>query len=212
MITDYDVYVAFRKAQAYSKNKPYRLPKNWTVFKNSRLSSKNLEFLQKLTDYFNTKWSNICIDDYMQYGFELYKNFSYHQFFKQNVIDLYIEKDKQKKRLFNNLKQSIKKTFDYLDTLKINPKNGYTVLQHYCKLKDDNLKCIITDYIQNKINPLVFVYCLYYKYLTLTDIEKENVYYITNNYRELLAKMFKLKSYIQGFENEICVSLGEKAD
>ena len=197
MITDYDVYVAFRKAQAFSKNKPYRLPKNWDVFKNSRLSDKNLQFLQTITDYFNTKWSNISIDKYMECGFELFKNFSYHQFLKRNVIDLYIEKDKIRKRIIKQKKSDIRKSFEHIKSLNLSPIKNYSVLETYCKLKDNQQKKIIKDYLLNKIDPVLFVYCLYYKFFQLTDIEKELVYNITNNYRKYLVIMFKQKKFIE---------------
>ena len=46
--TDWDVYCAFRQAQAEFLSRPYTLPKNWEKFK-KRLTEKNLACLEQAT-------------------------------------------------------------------------------------------------------------------------------------------------------------------
>ena len=199
-MNDYNVYCAFRKAQSLAKGKAYRLPKCWDTFKQNRMSVKNRDSLDLITGYFSTKWSNIDIDTYMECGFDIYKTFSYHMFFKQNILDLYIERDKQKKRRIKASKEDIDLSFDLVnDTLKELKVSvdGYNNLQLYCKLHIDNQKTVVHDYLMNRIDPITFIYCIYYKYITLKDEDREKCYNIVNRYRELLPLMFEIEKYIK---------------
>lgn len=200
MITPQDVYIAYRKAKSLHSGKGFRLPKEWDEYYATKLSPKNREFLDRATGYFNTTWSNINLDEYMETGSELYKTFSYHMFLKPLILTRYIEIDKLKKRRIVKDMCSIDTTFDYIDELteyKTRKYLDYTNLQVYCKMKDESQSLLVTDYLTNKIDPLVFVYCLYYKYIKLTDIERQYCYNITNRYRDLLEQMFDVEGYIK---------------
>ncbi len=204
MYTDYDIYVAFRAAQANSKGKAFRLPSDWETFKKNRMSKVNFENLTKITGYFNTKWSNLNIDTYMECGFTLYKTFSYTMFFNRPVIDLYIENDKQLKRRIKKNKKNIDTSFNIVNSIiGINTLNGYNKLQMICKLKEGEQKKVIDLYLHNKFDSLLFVYCIYYKYIKLTDIEREQCYNIVGKYRDLLQLMLgEIEEYIRDKENE----------
>lgn len=203
MITEQDVYVAYRRAKSISSGKGFRLPKDWDDYFENKMSPKNKEYLIKTTGYFNTTFSNIDIDKYMECGCELFKSFSYHLFLRPKIVGLYKDKDKQTKRKIVISNKSIEDTFDFIETFMIKRDiiKGYNMLQTYCKVKDGHRKTILEHYMKNKIDPLVIVYCIYYKYLVLTDIEREYIYNVTNRYRDLLQDMFQVEEYIKERDN-----------
>jgi len=199
MITEEDVYTSYKKARSLIQGKPYKLPKDWEKHFTTKLSLQQQETIIKATGYFNTTWSNINIDEYMITGFELFKTFSYHSLLNPKILAMYIEKDKQKKRRISISKELIIKSFDRIKERMEKQKilDGYTKLQTYCKLREGDRKVILFDYIKNLIDPLIVVYCIYYKYLQLSDTDKEYVYNISTRYRELLEKMFEVESFIK---------------
>ncbi len=203
MISEEDVYIQYRHAKSLQSGKGYRLPKQWDEYFTTKMTAKNREYLTRATGHFNTTWSNIDVATYMECGCELYKTFSYHMFLKPQILTHYIEKDKQKKRRIKVNHDSIDDSIDYInDFLSSNMTIGvyppdYTDLQIYCKIKNDNQKQIVSDYLKNKIDPLLLAYCLYYKYLKLTDIEREYCYNVINRYRDILEHVFEVESHIQ---------------
>jgi len=60
------VYYYFRKAQSETKNRGFRLPKDFETHLNKKFSKANREALILVTKYFNTKWENIDVYKYMQ--------------------------------------------------------------------------------------------------------------------------------------------------
>jgi hypothetical protein len=198
MYTDYDIYLAFRTTQSQHNDKHLRLPKDWDSYKLKSLSASTRKCIDDATGYFNTKWSGIDLMLYMQCGFELYKSFGYQRFFDQPVLELYIQKDKKRKRRIKVNHESITESLRYIRSV-VGDKdiNGYTYLQMYCKMREGARKCLVHDHIHNRIDPLLFVYCLYYKYIKLTDDDKQLCYNITNRYRELTYMMFEVEGFIK---------------
>ena len=97
MITEYDIYYAFRKAQSLANDRGFRIPKDWERFK-TKMNANNSQWLKEAKMYFNTTYSNVDLDRYMMCGFEIWKGFTYKHFTHKKVIDLYISKDKTAKR------------------------------------------------------------------------------------------------------------------
>lgn len=153
MVSEFDVYCAFRKAQSLSKDKPYRLPKDWDKFL-EKMNKKNAEWLYKCMVYFNTTYSNIDIDEYMGCGFILWKGFTYKHFCDRKIIDLYIQRDKIRKRKLEVSVGEIETSFSviksYLEDKPMRP--GYNQLQSFCKFRDGEIRIIINKYNQNEIN------------------------------------------------------------
>jgi len=204
MVTEQDVYIAYRKAKSLQSGKGFRLPKDFDEWYNTKLTETNRCHLSRMAGFFNTTLSNINIDIYMECGFELFKTFSYHMFLSPKVLQHYIDKDKRKKRRISASMTGISDSFAYIKSQMKDQKviEGYTMLQSYCKTREGDRKLILNDYMRNFIDPLVVVYCLYYKYLILTDIEREYMYPISNRYRELLTQMFEVEKFIKEKENE----------
>ena len=118
MITEQDVYVAYRRAKSNQSGKGFRLPKDWDEFYATKMTKKNREFLDRTTGYFNTTWSNVNLDNYMTCGCDLYKTFSYHMFLRPNIIRHYIEQDKRIKRRIGISKDSIDRSMQFISDVK----------------------------------------------------------------------------------------------
>lgn len=204
MVTEYDVYCAFRRAQANANDRGFRIPKDWDAFL-LKMNKKNAEWLYKMMVHFNTTYSNIDIDEYMNCGFALWKTFTYKHFCDQKIIDLYIQRDKIKKRRMETTKEEIEKTFDYIQTY-LNDKpirQGYSQLQNFCKFRDGEVRIIINKYNQNVVDSLTLVYCLYKRYLVLSDDERAIIPYINQRYRELCENLQPFLSYMSEKETEL---------
>jgi hypothetical protein len=204
MITEYDVYCSFRRAQSLKNNKAYRLPKDWEAY-NAKMNTANAQWLYKLTVYFNTTYSNLNMDEYMNCGFELYPKFTYKNFFDSRVLNLYIEKDKAKKRRTEVAQHEIDDTFanikEFLDTQPA--REGYSQLQSYCKFRDGERRVIINMYMRGLVDTMTLVYCIKKRYLILTDDERPLVPYVSQRYRELVDKLCDVQVYIGRKESEL---------
>ena len=102
-----DIYRQFRRAQAHKNNRGYRMPKDFDKHFSTKMSEKNREALTLATKFFNTKWHNIDPYRFFECGFELFKTFSYTQFFDPRVINLYVTRDKNHKRELKVSKQEM---------------------------------------------------------------------------------------------------------
>lgn len=187
MILECDVYSDFRKAQAESKNRPYKLPKDWDSHFNNRMSKKNQEALVLATKYFNTKWNKIDVFRFMQCGFELLKTFSYTQFFDTRIISLYIQKDKHIKRDAKMTKEGVIDSLKFIKTYMKD--NDILSISRYCMIEKENMRIVIRHYIDNKINKYFVVWLISMRVLNLTDDERAQVPYIIEQYRNILSKL-----------------------
>lgn len=204
MTTDWDVYCAFRKAQANANNRGYRLPKDWKACK-AKMTAKNVEWLDEATKHFNTRLSNIDIDRYMECGFDLWKGFTYKQFLNDKVIEHYIHKDKIQKRKLDISRTEIDRTFAFIQSWMADKplRPGYGQLQSFCKFRDGQIRAIVSLYNLGKIDALTFTYCLMRKYIVFDDDERALTPYITQRYRELLENLKPLIGYIKSLEDRL---------
>lgn len=204
MITEFDVYYAFRKAQSLAKDRGFRIPKDWDKFL-EKMNKKNAEWLYRAMVHFNTTYSNIDIDEYMACGFTLWKGFTYKHFCDPKILELYIQLDKIKKRKLDVSHHEIEKSFSvikhYLNSQPL--RSGYTQLQSFCKFRDGEVRIIINKYNQNEIDPLTLVYCISKSYVVLTDDERALMPYISQRYRELNENLQPVLEFVKQKEREL---------
>lgn len=195
-----DVYIEFRKAQSSSKNRPYRLPKDFDSFLENRMSKKNAENLKLITGYFNTKWKEVDPFEYFLCGFELFKTFSYAQFFKKNVLALYIQRDKAKKRSLENIKREINESYSffkrYIDKHDMN-------VYSYCDEVTGNRKLPVVHYLENKIGTGFISILIASKWLRINDDEMAAMPYVVGRWFELLDIMEENKDFIDKVKTRI---------
>lgn len=192
MYDEYDVYVAFRKAQSSFHSRPYRLPKDWDKHFSERMSKKNRDALTLAAKYFNTKWRNVNMEKFFSVGFDLIgKSFSYIRFFDPRVMALYIERDKINKR---NLEMN-KKSF-ILSAKYVKNKWGKGRLKHYARARVGQESVAIRDYIRGNIDQFFLTWLIREKYLLLEDLDRVQIPYIVEKYREYLARLEDMNSFI----------------
>ncbi len=183
MITIQYVYESYRRAQSKAFNRPYRLPKDFGLwFVNA--NKKTQENLEIITKYFNTKWQNINPEEYFTTGFNIWKNFSYHQFLNPKILNLYIDRDKLKKRSLMGCKADLIKGRKYVIST-----YGNITFSEYCKMKDGEIHQPVSDFLNNKIGKYTLTYLIYKRYLVLEDHERSLLSIITNNYRDIVAEI-----------------------
>ena len=204
MITEQDVYFAFRKAQANANDRGFRMPKDWDAFV-AKMTEQNRNWLKQATMYFNTKFSNIDLDRYMACGFEIWKGFTYKQFLDDKVINLYISKDKSKKRQSEVTQREIEQSFNNIsDFLKEVPRRpGYGQLQNFCKFRDGEVRVCINMYVQGKVDVMTLAYCVNRGYIQLTDDERALSPYLVQRYRELVENLQDVSGFIAEKEREL---------
>jgi hypothetical protein len=188
MITPYDVYVAYRKSKISQKN-PIILSEQ--KYRN-RLSIKTLWNIDRCSDYFNTIYSNIDINTYMDIGYKIYKNFTYKQILEPKILESYKVYDKRKKRTIKTSNDLIFNSFQFINLPLLN----------YCKLMNQNQKQILLDYNKGYIDSIIVVYCMYNKIVSFNDIEEQYLYNIINSYNEWVSLMFNYEDYIEKLDKE----------
>lgn len=174
MISIYDVYKYYKRAEVMYKNKPYKEPKNIEKSLN-RLSDENKEIIQTLSDYFNTKWYSINPELYFLSGFRLWKSFSWSMALRREVIKKYISSDKTYKRKPYTAHEST----EYI-------KRKYGDIKTYCELKDGKISQPVVDYMRSTISGLLLYYLIDKGYLKLTEQDSLYIMYIDDDkYKEL---------------------------
>ena len=201
MITPEDVYAEFRRAQAESKNRPYRLPKNFETFMEKRMSEKNREALVLATKFFNTKWKNINPFRYFECGFELYKSFSYVMFFHRPVMELYIRKDKHLKRDLNDAKMGLVNSLRFV--LPYMKEHNIPSIGRYCQIREQRQSLPVKHYLENKIDKYFIVLLINMAYLHLDDDELMMMPYVAEHYRSMLMQFKEIGSFIQRVKEKL---------
>ena len=193
------VYIQFRKAQADTNDRGYRIPKDFEKHFNEKMNDISKRALTKITGWFLTKWSNIDPYQYFMCGFYLNKTFSYHMFFKQNIIKMYIEKDKHKKRELEITKQGLIKSAMFVKSWM--NENGKTFNQ-YINARDNHLRVAIDHYIRNKIDAAFLVFMMR-KGMLLTDDDRSLIPYVHQKYRKIYFGLNDLSDFLKKLEEKL---------
>ena len=148
-----------------------------------KLTPKNEEIINNITDYFNTKWQNVNPYEYFLIGLSLFKSFNYNMFFHDDIIKTYIQNQKINKRKsfdINKFKHSI----DFMKQI-----------DDYLLQKDNYTYIFVNDYIQNKIDKYAIVYMLsFLSYQEQNKIEQETKHFVSeifNNKDQLLKEVIE---------------------
>jgi hypothetical protein len=193
-----DIYYYFRKAQAEKNNRGFRMPKDFNKHLETKFSKKNRESLQIATNYFNTKWNNIDPFKFMECGFELFKTFSYVNFFDQRVINLYKQKDKNIKRESKLSKTKIKNSMLFVKNYI--KENNIKNINIYCIMKNGHINIAIEHYLNNYIDKFFIVWLIKKKLLKLDDNNMALIPYINDHYRKILPKLDEINDFLLKLE------------
>lgn len=195
-----NIYFNFRKAQSEFNNRGFRLPKDFESYFNSKFREPNKKALIKITGRFLTKWQDIDPYIYFKCGFDLYKNkFTYTKFFKEEILRLYIQRDKNRKREIEITKKGL---VDSAIFVKKWCKNNNSCLYDYMRIRNENKLVVIDHYLKNKIDASFFVFLLR-KGMILTDNDRSLIPYIHTNYRRINFGLNDLKLFLKKMEEKL---------
>lgn len=201
MYTEWDVYIAFRKAQSNFKNRPYKLPKDWES-KFQSFSKQNQDALTKAAQYFSTKWHNIDIDKFMKLGFELFEHkFTYTKFFDNRLLNYYINRDKNEKRNIQLSKQKIIESAKWIKEYMKQYNGNGSLLLKYCNMHNNNQKVAVEHYLKGYIDGYFLAWLVHRGYLQLQEIEKNEISYA--NLRKIKINLESVKDFMFQVENNI---------
>ena len=196
-----NVYFQFRKAQADFHNRGFRMPKDFEEHFKKKLATINQKSLTKITNWFNTKWSNIDPYLYFKCGFDLYKkNFTYVKFFNEKILMLYKTKDKNEKRQVRVTKEKLIESAKFVKQYMRD--NEILSLQEYIDTNDGNQKLAVSHYLKNNIDASFFVF-LIKKGMKLSDTDRSFIPYISANYRNINVMLNEMKSFLFKIEKRL---------
>lgn len=194
------VYSCFRKAQSEHKGRGYRLPKDWENFFNNRLSKLNRKNLRAITRFFNTKWSALDSQKYFECGFELFNNFTYHQFLDPRVIRLYIQRDKIGKIQANLSKKNLVNSALFVKQYMRD--HNIRFFRSYAESVLNNQSLPIKHYIQNKIDHFFLTWLIRDGLVQIED-EKSKIPYIMDNYRASVVELREMEPFLRELREKL---------
>jgi hypothetical protein len=195
MLTEKDVYMTYRRVQGKAFNgRPRRAPKDWDNHFNNKMKPHDRESIRKMTRYLATAWSEIDLEKYFECGFELWKNFSYHQWFATQVINLYIQKSKNHKRVEVDIKRSLVDSGKFVKTYC--KENEIDSLKAYASKRDGFHLLCVEHYLKDKISKWFLCFLIHKKYCVMMRENWERVHEIDEKYSELIRELRSLGSFI----------------
>lgn len=194
-MTKLELYITYRKIQSEKLSKGYMIPKDFDVWFNKQ-KKEIKDGITNLTGFFNTKFHNINSELYIRCGFEIWKNFTYHQFTDEKVIKLYKIRDKSIKREGEAFKKSYVESIKYILKI-IRCKECSNISDYFDKYsKMDNGIKPIQDFLKNKICKYMIVYLILNEYLVIDDFDKNYLSIIKNNYGDYVKEIKSNKTFI----------------
>lgn len=180
MFSEEQVYKIYRQAKARKIGQPYRLPKDWKSFF-SRMKEDRRTALIRITNNFNTKWSNVNPHRYFDAGFEVFGNgFHYLKFFDKKVINLYAAKDRALKRETEDIGAALQDSVNFIDELI--PDGKVSKLYRYINMFDGARPRAIADYLANRIDKYFLVWMVKEGYIEIRNEQKLPLVYINESY------------------------------
>lgn len=199
-----DIYIKFRQSQARYHNRPYVIPNDIDTFLKN-MTPKHFERMDTLTKLFNTAYRNVDPDKYFDCGFQLYKNFfSYNRFLNEKILNLYIIRDKNLKRDVHLSKKSIVNSLKFVVKWIGDKRNkNISLLVQYSSMYDDNITAPIKHYNMMKIDKYFLVWLIKEKYFIPSDLMKNDIPIITDNFRELSYDLLNIKDFLDDVKDKL---------
>jgi hypothetical protein len=195
-----EIYRLYRRAKGLASGKGYRMPKDFDAFY-EKMSETNRAALYKITAWFKTKWNQIDPERYFLAGFELYKTFTYKNFFDPRVLRLYINKDKHIKREAKCNKENMVACVKFVKKYMLD--HNLRTFFIYCNTRHEN-KCLpVLHYLDNKIDAFFLTWLLYSRLIHLTDTEEMMIPYVIKNYRENVVKLLNINDFLKKLKEKL---------
>lgn len=181
MVKITDIYLEYLKQKGNSSKRAYRLPKEpeLSIEKLRQTNQANYDKLKTLTDHFNTKWSNIDPQKYLQTGFILFANFSYPNFLNDKILKHYIQLNKIEKFHTEFNRKTLLKSFKFIKEYM--KENNIHQVSDYCGTKSEYRSLVLEHFFKGNVDPFTLLYLMLKKYVTYTQEEKDKLYDFLNN-------------------------------
>lgn len=202
MLNEEDVYRAWRRA----KGAPYRMPKDWEKKWNS-FKPEEREYIRKMVRLLATTWQDINIDNYFSCGYEIWKGFYITQWFKPEVIQLYIQKSKNRKRIEENVKRSLTESAKFV--LQYCKENCIKSLNVYARLRDDQKLLPLEHFVKDQISKWFLVFLIHKKYCFLTQADWDKIPFDQEKLREMKIELREQGDFTKKLEDKIGKILSE---
>lgn len=169
--TPYKVYHTFKTIEADIKGKKVSVMSEDAYEK--RISQKNKDLHQKVSDLFNTQFSNVALDGYIRCGFHHFKTFGFDKFFREIVLQEYISRDTRRKRNPDESLSDVMKSLSFVNR---------SIDKYVKEETEDGQKMIIHDYIFNNIGPTLITWVVWRNIWVPSDVEWEYFDVIKSNW------------------------------
>ena len=194
-----DVYASFRKAQSNHFSRPYRLPKDFEYYSQTKMSPSNRDCLERMAKNFATRWQNIDIDKYMQYGFELFgKGFTYARFLDKRLFNFYVEKDKNEKRETKIEKrtiiQSAKFIKKFIKSVQVE-QSDIPLLTQSGRIQIGLQSAAVSHYLTNRIDKYTLGWLIDQGVVRLSDQDRAMIPLVVGNYRAFLDRVRRIETF-----------------
>lgn len=192
MLSEYDVYVMFRRAQGAYFDRPYRLPKDWNVYY-AKMDKKNKQALDLITKFFNTKWQNIDPELYFAVGFEIHgKGFTFLKVFDIIILKQYIHKDKAEKISQISIFEDFEKSVEHVNNTIEGGKTSK--LSRYALQVNGKQALAISDYLKNKIGKFFLIYLITKGFVKTSFDGMLQLPYVMTNYSDSITRLEKIQN------------------
>lgn len=195
ILTEEEVYKAFRSARGI----PFRMPKDWQK-KWESFKPEERENIRKMVRYLATTWQDINIDTYFRCGYELWKGFYINKWFAPQIINLYIQKSKNKKRIEENVKRTLKNSFDFV--LEFCKEKNIKSLNVYSRIRDDQKLIIMEHFVKDYVSKWFLVYMIQRRYCIMNQNDWDKVPFDMEKVREMKMELREYFQFTKKLEEE----------
>ena len=192
------IYQIFRRVQSTALNRGYKMPANWEQFWHNKLTKEQRETLRKCYRLSITTWQDIDLYTYFECGFELWKGFSYHQWFNVPVINLYIQKAKIHKKVEVDIKKDLIESAKFVK--QFCKDNNIETLKEYANLSYGSKLVCIEHFLKDKISKWFLCFLIYKKIVKLSKENWTRAPEINDNYAALIRELREIKIFIDKLE------------
>lgn len=174
-----------------SKGSGYRRIKR----KGKELPTAALDSLYTVSNRFNTRWKDINLTTYMNCGFELFGKTFYHGLFiHEDVLKLYIQKDKAIKIQARINKEQMNASAMWVKRYM----KDWMIpsLFVYCNSRVGNRLLPVTHYLENRVDAFFLTWLIKDKLVILNEDERAVLPYVVEKYRENVLKLEEIQTFL----------------
>ena len=182
------------------------MPKDWDK-KWESFAPEEREALRKMVRLLATTWQDINIDNYFACGYELWKGFYLNKWFAPEVISLYIQKSKNKKRIEENVKRVLTNSFKFV--LGYCKEHRLKSLNVYARLRDEQKLVVLEHFTKDLVSKWFLVFLVHKKYCLMNPSDWDKIPFDQEKVREMKAELREIADFTKKLENCFATELSK---